>query len=178
MKRAIRAVTAVLGSCLLGSSLAQTAPTPAVTNTSTSEFMTQAARVAMLDLAAASEVEQRIKDPAYRAYARQVIADDTKMQGTLETLARGAGQSLPNGLDDQRALALKDLQSSDGAQLEQKYRSSQIGGTRQAIELFQNFERNQRDPRMKLWLETALPTLEKRLEAASRLPQVPSAPQG
>ena len=138
----------------------------------------QAARVPMLDLAAASEVEQKIKDPAYRAYARQVIADDTTMQKTLQELARSVGVALPNGLDDERALVLRDLQASDGAQLEQKYRSSQIGGTRQAIEMIHNFERNAHDPKMKLWAETALPALQKHLEAAMRLPEIPSAPQG
>ena len=178
MKRLLFAAACVVGLSPVELCLAQTAPTAVVTDASAAEFVTQAARVPMLDLAAASEVEQKIKDPAYRAYARQVIADDTTMQKTLQELARSVGVALPNGLDDERALVLRDLQASDGAQLEQKYRSSQIGGTRQAIEMIHNFERNAHDPKMKLWAETALPALQKHLEAAMRLPEIPSAPQG
>ena len=178
MMRLICTAAFVLASSFLELALAQTAPTTVVTNTDDREFVTQAARVTMLDLAAASEVEQKIEDPAYKAYAKRVITDDTTMQGALQAVARSVGAAIPNGLDQERALVLKDLQASDDAQLEQKFRSSQIGGTRQAIEMFHDFERNARDPKMKMWAATALPALQKHLEDATRLPEVPSAPQG
>ena len=169
---------ASLSALLSGSSFAQTAPTPAVTNADTQEFVTQAARATMLDLSAAKEAEQKIEDPAYKGYARQSIADDTRIEDGLKSFAQRAGVTLPDGLDQERAAVLKDLQSSDGAQLKQKFRSSQIGGTRQAIQIFHDFGRNERDSKMKAWLETASATLGARLDAATRLPLVPSAPQG
>jgi predicted outer membrane protein len=169
---------AIVSALFMGSSLAQTAPTPAVTNADTQAFVTQAARATMLDLGSAKEVEKKSRDPAYQTYAKQAIADDSRIEDGLKSFAQGAGANLPDGLDDERSAALKDLQSSDGAQLEQKFRAAQIGGIRQAIQIFQDFGRTERDPRMKAFIETAAATFRSRLEAASRLPSVTSAPQG
>jgi predicted outer membrane protein len=169
---------AIFSALLSGSSFAQTAPMPAVTNADTQEFVTQAALATMLDLAAAKEAERKIEDPAYKGYVRQEIADDSKIEDGLKSFAQGAGVIFPDGLDEERATVLKDLQSSDSAQLKQKFRSSQIGWTRQAIEIFHEFGRHERDSGMKSWLETALATLRARLDAATRLPLVSSASQG
>jgi len=178
MNRMTGAAAAVLCAALSEPSLAQTAPTPDVSQADTQAFVTQAARSTMLDLAAAKEAERKIRDPAVKTYAGQVIADDSRIEDGLKSFAERAGATFPNDLDEQRALELKDLESSDGAQLEQKFRSSQIGGNRQAIEIFQDFGRNARDPRMKSWVDDAVGTLRKHLEAATRLPLVPTAPQG
>jgi predicted outer membrane protein len=131
----------------------------------------------MLDVDAAKEVEQKIKDPAYKAYATQVIADDSKIEDSLKSVAQAMGMTLPDRLDEQRALALKDLQSSDGAQLQQKFRASQIGGDRLTIEILRDLAQR-RDPKITAWLKTALPTVQNHLEAANQLPQIPSAPRG
>lgn len=159
-------------------SFAQTAPTPVVPNVDNQQFVTQATDATMLDIAAATRVEQKIKDPAYKAYALQVLGDDAKMEEDLKSMAQNAGLTIPKSLDQERELALKDLESSDGAQLQQKFRSSQIGGTRQTIEIFHNFGRNGGDPKMKSWAQSVLPTLQNHLQAASRLPLIPSAPKG
>ena len=177
MTRVLCAAAMLLGSLLSGPSLAQTAATPDLNHADTHELVTQAARAAMLDLAAAKEIEQKIKDPAYKAYARKVIADDSKMEDSLKSLAPGIGMSLPDRLDTQRALALKDLQASNGAQLQQKFRASQIGGGRLTIEILHDLAQK-RDPKLTAWLKTALPTAQNHLEAATQLRQIPSAPQG
>ena len=177
MMRVTCAAAVLLVSLLPESALAQTAPTPVLNHADTHELVAQAARATMLDLAAAKEVERKIKDPAYKAYAGQVIADDSKLQDALKSLAPSIGVSLPDRLDTQRALALKDLQASDGAQLQQKFRSSQIGGDRLTIEILHDLAQR-RDPKMAAWVKDALPTVQSHLEAATKLPQVPSAPQG
>ncbi len=82
MMRVTCAAAVLLVSLLPEASLAQTAPTPVLNHADTHELVAQAARATMLDLAAAKEVEQKIKDPAYKAYAGQVIADDSKMEGS------------------------------------------------------------------------------------------------
>ena len=134
----------------------------------------QAARATMLDIAAATRVEQKIQDQACKAYAQQVLGDDSKIETDLKSMAQNAGVTFPTALDQERQLVLKDLDSSDGAQLEQKFRSSEIGGTCQTIEILHNFGRNGRDPKLKSWAENALPTLQNHLEAATRLPMIPS----
>jgi predicted outer membrane protein len=78
----------------------------------------QAARATMLDIAAATRVEQKIQDPAHPAYARQVLGDDSKIEAELKSMAQNV--TFPTPLDQERQLVLKDLDSSDGAQLEPK----------------------------------------------------------
>lgn len=177
MKRSTILAAIVLASFVSGLSFAQTAPTPVLNHADTHELVTQAAYATMLDLAAAKEVEQKIKDPAYTAYAKKVIADDSKIEASLKSLAPGIGISFPDRLDDQRASVLKDLQASDGAQLQQKFRSSQIGGGRLTIEILHDLVQK-RDPQITSWVKKALPTMQSHLEAAAKLPQIPSAPQG
>ena len=60
-----------------------TAPTPAVSNPDAEEFVMQAARATMLDIAASTRVEQKIQDPACQAYAQQVLGDDSKIEADL-----------------------------------------------------------------------------------------------
>ena len=52
------------------------------------EFVMQAARATMLDIAAATRVEQKIQDPAYKAYAQQVLGDDSKIEAELKSMAQ------------------------------------------------------------------------------------------
>ena len=174
MERWTGAALAVMSVFWLNASLAQTAPTPVVPNLDNQEFVTQAARATMLDIAAATRVEQKIQDPSYKAYALQVLGDDSKMEADLKSMAQGAGLTIPDGLDQARELVLKDLRSSDGAQLEQKFRSSQIGGIHQSIEIFHNFGRSGRDAKLKSWAQSVWPTLQNHLEAVTRLPLIPS----
>ena len=175
MERWTCAALAIAGVLSSAGSHAQTAPTPAVPNPDAQEFVMQAARATMLDIAAATtRVEQKTQDPACQAYAQQVLGDDSKIETELKSMAQNAGVTFPTALDQERQLVLKDLGSSDGAQLEQKFRSSEIGGTRQTIEILHNFGRNGRDPKLKSWAENALPTLQNHLEAATRLPITPS----
>lgn len=87
MERWTGAALAVMSVFWLNASLAQTAPTPVVPNLDNQEFVTQAARATMLDIAAATRVEQKIQDPSYKAYALQVLGDDSKMEADLKSMA-------------------------------------------------------------------------------------------
>ena len=62
----------------------------------------QAARATMLDIAAATRVEQKIQDPAYKAYAQQVLGDNSKIETDLKSMAQNAGVNFPTALDQER----------------------------------------------------------------------------
>ena len=135
-------------------SAGQPAPTTLPADPSTQDFVTQAARMAMIDLSAAKEAELK-----------------SMVKGILNV-------TMPDGLDPERQQIMKDLNASSGDRFEQKFRSSQIGGQRAALEVFRNYARAGRNSELKSWAQNAAPMLEKHLNAAERLPQVMIIHQG
>ena len=77
MKRSACAVAALL---MIWPELSpgQPVPTALPADPTTQDFVTQAARMAMIDLSAAKEAEQKSADPTYRSYAQDVVTDETK----------------------------------------------------------------------------------------------------
>lgn len=165
------------------------------------EFMRLASMSDRFEVASSRLAQQKSQNAQIKQFAEHMVRDHTKTTQELQQLIQqvpgsgaGAGTPLPNGresqgtaqsgqitnaqggpqhegLDQQHAALLQQLQGANGAEFDRLYARQQVMSHQQAVDLFGNYSRSGDNPLLKQWAAKTLPDLQEHLKLAQALQQ-------
>ena len=165
------------------------------------EFMRLAAMSDRFELASSRLAETKSQNAAVKDYAKQMVADHTRTARELQVVmqqvpgmgadparplpqgreATGSAASGPitnsdagpqhEGLDQQHAAMLQQLQGVSGAEFDRLFLTQQVTLHQQAVDLFGNYGRSGDNAQLKQWAAQTLPGLQAHLRMAQQLQQ-------
>jgi len=165
------------------------------------EFMRLASMSDRFEVASSRLAQQHSQDAKVKQFAEHMVRDHSKTTQELQQLLQqvpGSGTAadapLPNGretqataqsgqitnaqggpqhegLDQQHAALLQQLQAAKGAEFDRLYATQQVTAHQQAVDLFGNYSRSGDIAQLKQWAAKTLPDLQKHLQLAQALQQ-------
>lgn len=155
-----------------------TQPAPkgqAAPSAATRDFVEKVAISDMFEIQSNKLALDKSNDDAIQKFAQTMIDDHTKTSNELKAMTKDMqGLTLPTELDNQHRQKLQQLQSADGRQFHQVYRTQQVEAHQTAIRLFDSYAKNGDAAELKSWAQKTLPVLKQHLQHAQALPQNPA----
>lgn len=171
---------AAIAVCLLlpGSALAQSVSEKTGVNSlvgvapSTQDFITEAAISDMFEIQT-SKLAQEKKDSQADAFAQKMIADHTTTTDAIKAMVQSGKVKAtpPTALDSSHQGKLDKLKGLSGADFEKQFRSDQIAGHKDAVDLYKRYGNGGDNADLKAFAQKTLPTLEQHQKMAEDLPQ-------
>jgi putative membrane protein len=157
------ATAAVASSLVLAASLAA-APTSA-----DRRFLSDAAADGMAEVALGNLASERAASDAVKDFGRKMVADHSKANDELKSLAAAEGVDLPAApAPAHKALEVR-LRKLSGAEFDSAYMAAMVKDHEEAVKSFTRQSTGGGDPGVKEWAGKKLPTLRRHLEAARDL---------
>jgi putative membrane protein len=134
------------------------------------QFVDFAAQTDMVEanlgqLAGTAGSSQAVKD-----YGQMLAADHTKDFNQLYTVAQQANLTRPTAIDAEHNKAMVDpFQKLQGAAFDKRFAHEMIAGHTKAIAVYKKEAADAQNPALKSYAESALPVLQKHLDAAKDL---------
>lgn len=116
--------------------------------------------VAASQLAQSSATDQRIKD-----FANMMVADHTKAGDELKKLATAKGLAVPATISDKNQKNIDDLGKKTGADFDKAYVNMMLKDHKKTVDMFKKEANDAKDPDLKTWVTSTLPTLQAHLDA-------------
>jgi putative membrane protein len=163
------------------------------------EFMRLASMSDRFEVASSRLAQQKSQNAQLKQFAEHMVRDHTKTTQELQQLIQqvpgsgaGAATPLPNGresqgtaqggqitnaqggpqhegLDQQHAALLQQLQQANGAEFDRLYVRQQLAAHQQAVDMFRNYSQSGDNPQLKQWAAKTLPDLVEHLAQAQKL---------
>ena len=109
-----------------------------------------------------------------KAFAGMLVADHTKANAELATLAESKGVVLTSEVDSKHAGTYEKLKGESGTDLDKEFLSVIVSGHEKCVKNFQGAADNAEDSEVKLWAAKMLPALQAHLEKAEELSSAPT----
>ncbi len=172
------ALAAAVTAALVMPAFAQGAkPAAGMKLVSTKTFIKEAGETNLFEIQAGQLAEQKSDNSQVQEYAKMIVSDHQEAQQALKTAAKDApGASVPGTLDKAHQKLIKQLKSTSGAKFLKTFKTQQVKGHKQSIQLFQNYAKGAQDQNLKKFAHNTVPVLKKHLQHAQNLPTTPSAP--
>jgi len=165
------------------------------------EFMRLASMSDRFEVASSRLAQQKSQNAQIKQFAEHMVRDHTKTTQELQQLIQqvpgsgtGAATPLPNGresqgtsqsgqitnaqggpqhegLDQQHAALLQQLQQANGAEFDRLYVRQQVSAHQQAVDLFRNYSQSGDTAALKQWAAKTLPDLQEHLQLAQKMQQ-------
>jgi putative membrane protein len=129
-------------------------------------FVQKAAVSDMFEIESSKLAEQKAKNPALKKFAKQMIRDHSKTSSKLKSLVQSGkvkNVQVPQQLDSDHQQKLDELRSVSGDQFDELYRSMQLEGHQQAVQLFDSEAKSGPDPTLKKFAASTLPHIKEHL---------------
>ena len=139
---------------------------PAAAQTSDREFVREAASGGRLEVELGNLALQRSTSSAVRDFAQRLVADHTKANTELATLAGRKGIQLPQSLSPKHAAARDRLATVSGAEFDRAFMQQMVSDHNEDVAAFQREAQSGSDPEIKAWAAQTLPTLQQHLALA------------
>ncbi len=141
-------------------------PTTPVLSSDDKEFMTKAAQVNMLEIAAGKEAVSKARSPEVKKLGEQLVTDHTKIHAELKELGTRKGVTLPTELDAKHKESVDDLAKLSGDKLGKEYVDDVVDDHDDIVEDFRKASKDLKDPDLRAWATKTLPVLERHLDTA------------
>lgn len=133
------------------------------------DFMTEAAVGGMAEVELGRLASTKAQNADVKKFAQMMVADHTKANAELKTLAAGKGVTLPTELDAKHKSAMTELQNLSGADFDKAYVAAQLADHEKTVKLFQTQSQSTTDADLKAFAAKNLPTLQAHLEMVRSL---------
>ncbi|MBE7182530.1 MAG: DUF4142 domain-containing protein [Terriglobus roseus] len=169
---------AAVALCLIlpGSALAEsvgekTGVNPLIgTSPSTQDFITEAAISDMFEIQT-SKLAQEKKDSQADAFAQKMITDHTGTTDAIKAMVQSGKvkADIPASMDSSHQSKLESLKALNGAEFEKQFRTDQISGHKDAVDLYKRYANGGNNADLKAFAQKTLPTLEQHQKMADEL---------
>jgi putative membrane protein len=167
--RALAACGAVLAFGVLPAAPATAADAPVKPSHADRSFADTAAEAGMAEVQMAKLAQQHAAGADVKSFADRMVADHTKANQQLASIATAEGDALPTKLTGKDQRELTRLGKLDGAAFDKEYVKSQVDAHKDAVKLFTRESKSGKDGDLKNFAGTTLPTLEDHLSMVTTL---------
>jgi putative membrane protein len=137
-------------------------------NTS-AQFMMKVANVGMTEVELGQLAQQKASSQRVKDFGSMMVRDHTAAGNSLKELAGRKGVTLPASLDESSMKHKTDLSSKQGKDFDKSYMKMMVDGHKATIKEFENMEKNSKDPDVKSFAGSTLPTLHMHLDSAEAI---------
>jgi putative membrane protein len=169
MIRALAAVGAAAAFALLPDAPVLAADAPAKTSHADRSFADTAAEAGMAEVEMAKAAQQHAASADVKSFADRMVADHSKANEQLTSIATAQGIKLPTKLSHKDQRELDRLGKLDGTAFDKEYVKSQVGAHQDAVKLFTKESQSGRNDDLKSFAGTTLPTLQDHLSMVTTL---------
>lgn len=141
---------------------------PAVTSSGSEdiEFVLDAAKGGMAEVELGRMAAERAKSDEVKKFAQRMVDDHSKANDQLKTIAEAKGITLPSEIGAQEKATMKRLEKLNGAAFDRAYMQTMVGDHVKDVNEFKKESNAGRDPQVKSFASSTLPTLEEHLQQA------------
>lgn len=136
---------------------------------SDSDFMMEAARGGMAEVELSQQATTKAQNAEVKKFAQMMIADHTKANAELKTLAGGKNVTLPTELDAMHKAKADELKNLSGAEFDRAYVAAMLADHEKSVRMFQTHSQGGMDAAVKAFAAKNLPTLQMHLESVRGL---------
>lgn len=166
-KKYLITLTAVLTAIpLLAQNQPATTPKPEHSTGSSSHFIKEAAQGNLTEIQLGQLAEQKSQNQQVKQFGQQLVADHTKANDQLKTVAQADGVQFPTTLDHKHKGELTKLEKLSGAEFDQQFARHMISDHAKDISQYNHISQTTQDTAIKQYTDACLPVLEKHLETA------------
>lgn len=133
------------------------------------EFMNEAAIGGMAEVELGKMASTKAKDADVKKFAQMMVADHTKANDELKTLATKLSATLPTEPDAKHKATMDELKGLSGAEFDKAYVAAQLADHEKTVKLFQTQAQSGTSADLKAFATKTLPTLQSHLEMVRKL---------
>ncbi|MGZ3374969.1 MAG: DUF4142 domain-containing protein [Phenylobacterium sp.] len=115
----------------------------------TAAFVSNASQSDMYEIQAAKIAETRSKNPDIKAFAKMMVKDHTATSAAMGPLAKAAGQTPADKLDDRRSGFIDHLNKASDADFDKVYVDQQVAVHKEALDLMNGYAKDGSDAGLK-----------------------------
>jgi putative membrane protein len=130
------------------------------------EFVFDAAKGGMAEVELGKLAAERAKNEEVKKFAQRMVDDHAKAGDELKSIAEKKGIKLPQEIDAKDRALIARLQKLNGAAFDRAYMQAMVGDHVKDVNEFKKEANSGRDPQVKSFASTTLPTLEEHLQHA------------
>lgn len=136
----------------------------------TQDFITEAAISDMFEIQS-SKLAQEKKDTKADEFAKKMIADHTTSSDAIKSMVQSGKvkANVPTALDSKHQSMLDKLKGLNGDDFEKQYRSDQISGHKDTVDLYKRYAKGGDNADLKAFAEKTLPIVEHHQKMAEDL---------
>ena len=129
-------------------------------------FVEKAAGGGMAEVQLGQLASQKASDPQVKQFAQRMITDHTKANDQLKQIVANKGVALPSDVPAAEKREHDKLSKLSGADFDREYMRHMTSDHKEDIELFKKAAKSAKDPDLKQYASSTLPTLEEHLSMA------------
>lgn len=129
-------------------------------------FAVEAYRGSTEEVALGKLAQEKATDPAVKQFARRMVEDHTKASQQLEDVLAKKGATLPTASTAAAERESEHLAGLSGHEFDKAYMDQMVKDHKKDVKEFQKAAADARDPDIKAYAATTLPTLQSHLQLA------------
>jgi putative membrane protein len=133
------------------------------------EFLTKVSQSNRAELQIAQMARERSMNPEVKGFAEMLVADHQKALEGVFGLMRKYGMRGPDTFSPEGMLQVSNLSKLSGAEFDNEFASLMVKNHQQSVKLFEEQSRVLRNPDVKDYVDTLIPTLKQHLAIAENL---------
>ncbi|MGV3560054.1 DUF4142 domain-containing protein [Larkinella arboricola] len=134
-----------------------------------SEFAIKAASGGLMEVELGKLAEQKAQSKQVKDFGAMMVADHSKANEELKTLAASKNISIPATLSEDHQKHVDDLSKLSGAEFDKEYVRLMVDDHKEDIDLFKEASFDAKDPDIKAFAGKTLPTLQKHYDAVKAI---------
>jgi len=135
------------------------------------KFATNAAQGGMAEVELGRLATQRAGDVSVREFGARMVADHSRANSELKSIAGQKGIQLPTELSSEQKSEMDKLSKMSGAEFDKEYMSAMLKDHETDVKDFDTQAREGNDPEIKAFAGKTLPTLQQHLQMAQQAAQ-------
>jgi putative membrane protein len=138
----------------------------ATLSSSDEKFIQEAARGGLAEVQLGQLAQQKAQSSEVKQFGERMVNDHTKANDKLKQVASQKSLNLPTDMDSSSKREYDKLQKLSGAQFDHEYMKTMVSDHEKDVKEFRKEAQSAKDPDVKGFASSTLPTLEDHLKAA------------
>lgn len=134
-----------------------------------SKFAVDAANGGMTEVQLSKIAEEKATDAKVKEFAKMMIADHSKANDELKSLATNKNITLPAAPDADMQKAIADVSGKSGSDFDKAYVAQMVKDHEKTVKLFEDGQKDVKDAELKAFIDKTLPAIKAHLEHAKNL---------
>ncbi len=147
-------------------------------SSSDKQFLDKAAQGGAAEVELGQLAEQKSQDPKVKAFGERMVTDHTKANDKLQSLAQSKGITLPTQPNAKDKAEKQRLTKLSGEQFDKAYMNYMVKDHTKDVSEFRKESQSAKDPDVRSFASTTLPTLESHLKEAKSIAPKENAEAG